>query len=74
MNKRREVPPENRLHLFANYQILSTAHQRAAAAAAADNVTALPLYACFITAVDTIHCRTRIWHLHIHHLAKLHYF
>lgn len=64
-----KVPPENRLHLFANYQMLSTAAQRAA-----DNVTALPLCVCSITAADTIHCKTRIWHLHIHHLAKLRYF
>lgn len=67
--KKKEVPQENRLHLYANYLILSTALQRAA-----DNITALPLYACFITTADTIHCKARIWHLHIHHLAKLHYF
>lgn len=63
------VPRRNRPHLFGNYQIQSTAVQRAA-----DNVTALPLRDCAVTAADTIHCRTRIWHLRIRHLAKSHYF
>lgn len=53
----------------ANYPILSAAVQRAA-----DNGTALPPCVGSIAAACTIHCKTHIWHLHIHHLAKLHYF
>lgn len=65
----RKVPPENKLHLVANYSTLSAALQQGA-----DKATASPLYACSTTSADAILCKARIWHLHIHHLAKLHYF
>lgn len=67
--RKNKVSLEKRRLLFANYPFLSIALQRAA-----DNVTASLLRACSITTADTILCKTRIWHLHIRHLAKLHYF